>query len=62
MGFPLFFNNNSFLFDRKVQFFIRSSMIYRENCILLKNDGNPTISLQERACMETTHPKKTTYM
>ena len=27
-----------------------------ENCVLLKNDENP-ISLQERACKETTYPK-----
>ena len=31
------------------------NLAYRENCILLKNDGNP-ISFQERACMETTYP------
>ena len=37
--------------------------LYRivENCILLKNDGNP-ISLQERASKGSTCPKKTTNM
>ena len=29
---------------------------WKENCILLKIDGNP-ISLQERACLETTYPR-----
>ena len=41
---------------KRVMPFMTAHPAYMRKCILLKNDGNP-ISLQERACKETTCPK-----